>query len=66
MNKDNAFKYEAAAFIRDNLNALGFKVTLRVRGTILNNDYYKYTASGLENSAEPVSLPSAIMAFSLR
>lgn len=26
-------------------NALGFKVTLRVRGTILNNDYYKYTAS---------------------
>lgn len=26
-------------------SALGFKVELRVRGTILNNDYYKYTDS---------------------
>ena len=26
-------------------NALGFHVTIRVRGTILNNDYYKYTDS---------------------
>lgn len=36
MNKDNAFKYEAAAFIRDNLTALGFKVVFKD----YEQDYY--------------------------
>lgn len=36
VNKDNAFKYEAAAFIRDNLTALGFKVVFKD----YEQDYY--------------------------
>lgn len=36
VNKDNAFKYEAAAFIRDNLTVLGFKVVFKD----YEQDYY--------------------------
>lgn len=36
VNKDNAFKYEAAAFIRDTLTSLGFKVVFKD----YEKDYY--------------------------